>query len=326
MFTPARKTESISGCGDGKLSTRIKVAFQYQWPSFTIDIFKQQFPSVFQKYDFVLAEDPEIIFYSVFYPPNEECWPDGRQWLRVMPTLPDGDFVRVFITGENVEPAMDRCDFAISFSTQIDHPNHLSLPLWVYDIRRWGFTPESLIKRKDTDWECVAATKTHFCNFVYSHPVVFRNSIFRAVTKYRRADAAGRCENNMNGWVVPNDFLGKIAFIQPYKFTLAVENSIWPGYVTEKLVQPMLVNSIPIYVGDPLVGHSFNRDSIVDYTCFGSMRQMVEFVRQVDNDQALYLKMLAAPFFKHNLVPVYAGDDVIVAFFDRIFLEVLNRR
>ena len=95
----------------------------------TIDIFKQQFPSVFQKYDFVLAEDPEIIFYSVFYPPNEECWPDGRQWLRVMPTLPDGDFVRVFITGENIEPppwtgVISRYLSQLRSTTQIICPFH----------------------------------------------------------------------------------------------------------------------------------------------------------------------------------------------------------
>ena len=60
--------------------------------------------------------------------------------------------------------------------------------------------------------------------------------------------------NNMNGWSVPrepNRLQGKLDFLRDYKFTLAVENNIWPGYTTEKLVDPMFAGSIPIYVGDP---------------------------------------------------------------------------
>ena len=304
----------------------IKAEFRYQWAGFSLEIFRQQFPYVLSEYDLEISDSAEVIFYSVFDPFNERFWPDRRLWLRVMPVLPAGNYVRVFISGENVEPDMNHCDFAISFSTIVEHPNHLHLPLWVYDLRRWGYTPESLVKPDDSDWEYVASTKNNFCNFIYSHPVSFRNAIFAACNKYKHVVAAGRCENNMDGWLLPNDDLGKINFLRPYKFTLAIENSIWPGYLTEKLVEPMLVNSIPIYVGDPLAPQTFNRESYIDYSSFDSIKHMVDFVREIDNDKSLYLKMLSVPFYRDNRVPGYAKESVIKAFFDSIFDEVKRRR
>ena len=308
------------------LKPRIRIAFDYQWKGFSPDIFYSYFPFLSLKYDLEISRKPEVVFYATFSRYNESCWPDARRWLRVMPVFKPGKFVRVFMTGENVEPLMDECDFAISFSTIIDHPNHLFLPLWVYDLRQWGFSAASLLKPADADWERVASEKTKFCNFIYAHPVRFRDAVFTAVNKYRRVDAPGRCQNNMDGRLLLPGFPGKIAFIRPYKFTLAVENSIWPGYATEKLVQPMFCNSIPVYVGDPLARHSFDPDSYIDFTRFRSLREMAEFVREVDNDKSLYLKMLAAPNFRDNQIPDYAREDRMEAFVDRIFQQVIARR
>src|SRR6185295_7624870 len=141
-------------------------------------------------------------------------------------------------------------EFAMSFSALTTHPNHLRLPLWVYENRGWGYAPARLVKDPETDWEKVAREKNRFCNFVYFHPVRYRDAIFNAVQAYKPVDAAGKCLNTMDGWTVPmapNRLAGKIEFFRRYKFTLAIENSIWPGYETEKLVDPIYAGSIPIY-------------------------------------------------------------------------------
>ena len=181
------------------LKPRIRIAFDYQWQGFSLDIFHSYFPFLSLKYDLEISRKPEVLFYATFSRYNESCWPDARRWLRVMPVFKPGKFVRVFMTGENVEPLMDECDFAISFSTIIDHPNHLFLPLWVYDLRQWGFSAASLLKPADADWERVASEKTKFCNFIYAHPVRFRDAVFTAVNKYRRVDAPGALPKQY-GW------------------------------------------------------------------------------------------------------------------------------
>jgi hypothetical protein len=239
-----------------------------------------------------------------------------------------GPYVRVFFTGENVEPDMGACEFAISYSVLADHPNHLRLPLWVYENRQWGYGPDRLIKRENTDWEKVAREKAAFCNFVYRHPVAFRDAIFRSLSEYKSIDSAGPHLNNMNNWRVPtapNRVAGKIEFFRRYKFTLAIENSIWPGYLTEKLVDSILGGSIPIYVGDPLAKLTFDPASYIDFSCFRTIKEMIEFVREVDNSDDLYIKMLAAPFYRENKLPNYARDNTILAFFDRIAAAALSR-
>jgi hypothetical protein len=261
------------------------------------------------------------MFYSVY---GDKYW-EG-QGGGTMPRPPSGEFVRVLITGENVEPVMDECDFAISFSRLVDNPRHFRLPLWAYECHCWGFAPESLLKQPDTDWEKVAATKTKFCNFVYSHDVRFRNQAFTMLTQYKQVDAAGRCMNNMDGSFAPGAQAGMIEMTRPYKFNLAIEHTIWPGYATEKLVNPMFVNSIPIYLGDPLARTDFDPTSYVDFTSFRSLRTMFEFVQEIDNDRNLYIEMLVAPFYRNNKLPNYARDESILAFFDRIFAAALERR
>lgn len=309
------------------MKPRVEIAFAYFWPGYTPATFLSLFPFLADGYDLVLSRTPDVVFFSVFSP-QFQPYRDQR-FPSPEARFPPGPYVRVFLTGENVEPQMDACEFAISFSAAVTHPNHLRLPLWAYEDRNWGFGLERLVKAADTDWEKVAAEKTGFCNFVYDHDVPFRNAIFAELNAYKRVDAAGRAMNNMNGWRVPyapNRLKGKLDFQRRYKFSLAVENAIWPGYTTEKLVDPMFSASIPIYVGDPLAHNTFDPASYVDYTQFASLDAMFDFVRALDNDPKLYLEMLAAPFFRGNRVPDAVSTGTVRGFFDRIFAAALAKR
>jgi alpha(1,3/1,4) fucosyltransferase len=309
------------------MKPQIRVAFAFFWPGFVPDKFRSYFPYVYDKYDLVVSQTPEVVFHSVFAPGWKPYGnPDDA---KNVPRVKPGNYVRVFLTGENLEPLMEHCEYAISFSALIDHPNHLRLPLWVYENRGSGYRPEHLIKDPDTDWDRVVAQKTEFCNFVYLHPVPFRERIFQAVSAYRKVDAAGTCLNNMNGWIVPSvpsRLAGKIEFFRRYKFTLAIENSIWPGYETEKLVDPLYAGSIPIYAGNPMAPAQYDTSGYIDLANFSSLKEMMDFIRQIDNDKTLYRNMLQAPFYRDNRVPELVKDETVLAFFDRIFQTAIARR
>ena len=129
------------------MKTSIRVAFALFWPGFTPEHFKRFFPYVYEKYDLVFSQDPEVVFYSVFSPqwrPHADP-ADRSNVARLRP----GSYHRVFMTGENLEPDMDSCEFAITFSALTDHPNHLRLPLWVYENRGFGYAPTNLLKPAD---------------------------------------------------------------------------------------------------------------------------------------------------------------------------------
>ena len=59
-------------------------------------------------------------------------------------------------------------------------------------------------------------------------------------------------------WAVKHQFLSE------YKFTIAFENYVYPGYQTEKLYDAMLCKSLPIYCGDPNIGEVFNTKSFLN--------------------------------------------------------------
>ena len=43
----------------------------------------------------------------------------------------------------------------------------------------------------------------------------------------------------------------KLETIKAYKFTLALENAIAEDYVTEKVYDPLIASSVPVYLGAP---------------------------------------------------------------------------
>ncbi len=55
----------------------------------------------------------------------------------------------------------------------------------------------------------------------------------------------------------------KRQFLSSYKFTIAAENDVFPGYQTEKLYDALKAHSVPIYIGDPYVSAVFNTESFV---------------------------------------------------------------
>ena len=93
----------------------------------------------------------------------------------------------------------------------------------------------------------------------------------------------------------------KQAFLRDYKFTIAFENESHPGYTTEKIVEPMLADSIPIYWGDPLVGTDFEVESWLEHLA-------QKFVRQFD-PWSYWTISRAMDLFDFGAFGVRPGED-----------------
>jgi hypothetical protein len=111
---------------------------------------------------------------------------------------------------------------------------------------------------------------------------------------------------------------GKMSFIRPYKFTIAFENASHPGYVTEKLPQPMWAGSLPIYWGDPTVHLDFNPRSFLNFFDYGSLSALVERVIEVDRNDDLYAQYLREPWLVGNRVPAALAPARLEEFLLRI--------
>jgi hypothetical protein len=173
------------------------------------------------------------------------------------------------------------------------------LPLYVFfgDMHQ-------LTEAKDPDK--ILAEKTRFCNFIYSNAQAKeRIEFFHLLNEYKRVDSAGKVLNNMGyvlDWGLAGN-AGKLEFIRPYKFTMAFENASHPGYTTEKLVQPMLANSLAIHWGNPLVDEDFNTKSFINVHEYSSFKEAVDAIIKIDQDDVLYRQYMSQPYFRDNKVP-----------------------
>jgi hypothetical protein len=86
----------------------------------------------------------------------------------------------------------------------------------------------------------------------------------------------------------------KLATIARYRFTLAFENSNAPDYVTEKFYDPLLVGSVPVYLGAPNVAeHAPAAGSYVDVTGFDGPAALAQHLLRVAADEDEYASYLA---------------------------------
>ena len=225
-----------------------------------------------EHYDIELTDEPDYVFCSVF----------GEEHLRY-------DCVKIFYTGENQCPDFNLYDYAMGFDRMEFGDRYFRLPIYYLNRYQKDFR---LMQEKHLK---PAPEKTGFCSFVYSNDRAseVRERFFNALSAYKPVSSGGRYKNNIGGPVAD-----KLAFEREHKFSFSFENSSYPGYSTEKLVQSFAAQTVPIYWGDPTIAQTFNEEAFINCNNYASWDDVLEAVKRVDADPELYARMLAAPALK----------------------------
>jgi len=299
-----------------KLKT-IKINFSNWW-GFGIEEWRAMFS--FLDYNFVLSLHPDYVIFS-------------NTAERSMPTIHcERRVKKIFFMGEIIDVDMSKCDWAFG-DNYVNSPRHFRMPYYVIRMLYTGTPLDSLIKNIDT--EQVKYEKTKFCNFLFSNTRdgETRNRFFKELSKYKKVDSAGTSFNNM-GFVLGGrqgtkvggytKYPEKMRFLRDYKFTIAFENNRSDynpnsGYTTEKLTEPMLVNSIPIYRGNPRIGEEFNTNSFFNYYDFRSEKEFIDYIIEVDKNDYLYEGMLEEPWLLGNKLTKQLDVKAIKRQFEKIF-------
>ncbi len=247
---------------------------------FSSDAIKNKTLAILRKHfkEVVESENPDFLFYSVF----------GYEHLKY-------DCVRIFWTGENIQPDFNLCDYAIGFGHITFEDRYRRIPLYFFYEQDY----EKAMK-KHLISETEISAKHGFCNFVYSNQNASpeRAQFFNLLSEYKQVDSGGRYMNNIGGPVAD-----KYEFQKGYKFSIAFENSSMSGYTTEKILQAFSAGTIPIYWGDPNVGKTFNEKAFINCHNYKSFEEVVERVKQIDADDALLREYLSEPMVKEGQFP-----------------------
>jgi len=245
-----------------------------------------------ERYEVEISDEPEWLIYSVF----------GNEHLNY------NNCVKIFFTGENQTPDFNLCDYAIGFDYIDFGDRYMRFPLWALYLNE---IEAMLAKHHNVS----LSEKTDFCSFVVSNPHgnKARAQFMDKLSEYKQVHSGGRWRNNVGGPVAD-----KLAFQKKHKFSMAFENACHPGYTTEKLMQSFAAQTVPIYWGDPRVAETFNKEAFINCNDFPNWESVIERVKEIDQNDALWQKMVETPALLESKV-VSELRDGLKAFLFHIF-------
>jgi hypothetical protein len=201
---------------------------------------------------------------------------------------------RIWYTVENVRPPLGRSISAtLSYDQDTYGSTNAYLPIWYQQLGIFGqknnyinpncssgvkFDIESLLRPRK-----IPATffpRMFACSFI-ANPQPTRLRFINLLNDSWKVDIYGMFANKP----VKN----KTLVAERYRFQICFENDLYPGYVTEKLLDSYVCGNIPIYWGDLGIDRSINRSSFINLSNFQSMEECVISLKQISVEEMVYI-------------------------------------
>jgi len=218
--------------------------------------------------------------------------------------------IRIFFSGENYQFPNVKFDFSISSNLGINRDTHLRYPVWkeYIDWSKEGVTRklDNFAKRFETYYnieELITPQEDNFMRkprnlcIISSHLNEPRKSIYSKFSEEFQVDGYGPSFNQKIKDHHSNP-IKKKDILKNYAFNLCPENSLYPGYYTEKIPEAFLGNCLPISWTDNNVDYDFNKKAFInllDYTKdnFSEIMQLLKddnYLKRFTNEPLLLKK------------------------------------
>lgn len=199
---------------------------------------------------------------------------------------------KILFLGENVRPNYEFYDFSLSFDFNDYEKKNFRLPLWMLYIDWWDKNSDDIsldeLHNKFDSKE--VHNREKFACIVISNPVKNRIELFNKLNSYKKVDGFGS--------VFGSKFLGsKKELLKKYRFNICFENSIYPGYCTEKLLQSKVSGCIPLYYGCKEANLDFNEKCYLNLLDFKNIDDFVKKIIEIENNKDLFFEIASEPLF-----------------------------
>jgi hypothetical protein len=254
----------------------------------------------------VKPEEADILFYSIFG--NDHKKYNCRR--------------KIFYSGEAIGQRED-AHYNLTFDkTDISNTR---LPLWLLYLDN-ELIEES--RQRKLGHYTIPSNRDKFCSFIASSVGHSSNNRLHFVTKlskYKKVDCGGNYLNNI-GFIVPRgtNASGKINHNRKYKFCMAFENSDYPYYVTEKILDVYRSRCIPIFWGCKEIIKDFNPKTFINSNDFNNFDKLIEYIKKVDNDPKLYESYFKESIFSDLWLDVFNDPNKI--FYRNVFDLIVQNR
>jgi alpha(1,3/1,4) fucosyltransferase len=226
---------------------------------------------------------------------------------------------KINFVGEPALPKSDKYDVVL---TSINHvENIVDLPLSVAYIHCNNFLPY-LINRP-----IITSVPAQFCSFIVSNPKCeTRNNMFNLLNQYKKVNSMGRFANNI-GQIIHYPYWSPQFFdvLSNHKFMICFENTKMETYSTEKIVNPYLSRTIPIYWGSHNIKNIFNPESMLflEDETDESIQKLLEKIIELDNDDQKYLEYINRPIFTEDNIRFW-NDNYMIESLARKFDKIIS--
>lgn len=211
---------------------------------------------------------------------------------------------RVWYTSENIRPPYQKSiDRTLSFDQDTYGGSNLYLPLWRLHLnhqKKFGrpLNPNSALGR-DISFEEILSKRAlgrtslsdrkFACAFL-ANPQPTRLRLIDELSKYGQVDVFGLHA----GKPVAN----KYEVASNYNFMICPENDVYPGYVTEKLLDAYVCDTVPLYWGDLGSDKEINRNAHLNLRDFDSIEDFAKKTASITFEE--YRELYEQPFLTEN--------------------------
>ena len=227
-------------------------------------------------YDIILEpNNPDYLIYNTF-----GCENMKKKYV---------NSTKIAIYTENQLPDFNNADYALGESHITYLDRYIREPSLLGVLNNFNISQLNFIRLN-----AINHPRTKFCAAIISNCqnwTKFRLNFIRELNKYKKIDMGGKCDNNAG------EIKNKIKFLRDYKFSIAMENSEADGYASEKIIDSFKSGTIPIYYGDYMIEEFINPKSFILIKGEKDIKEKIELIKKIDNDNKLYKKFLKEKIF-----------------------------
>jgi hypothetical protein len=222
-----------------------------------------------------------VLFESVF----GSSFVDYKKWK-----------YKIHYSGERFNNDISKYDLVLYCSND-EQRQTVDLPLFAYYIH------SNVLFEKMINKQIITSVPPKFCCFIVSNGnSIVRNQMFEILNSYKKVDSCGGYNNNI-GYRLPFGYWTEEyrKFIGQYKFIICFENAKIGSYSTEKIVNPYLSGTIPIYWSSHHVNNVFNSDSMLflENETIDAFQKLIDKIVELDHSDEKYLEFINRPVFKN---------------------------
>jgi hypothetical protein len=261
-----------------------------------------------------LIKKTYLFFKSRFSDSAMTEWLNHQQGI-IKPS--DVNAYNIWCTFENHRPPSGDFDLTFSYDQDSFSETNYYLPL-LYQYMHIGDEKKKPWKHQIKPKDCTKKrnlntnffeSKNGFVSSFINNPHPTRLRAISALSKIGKVDVYGRS--------VGNYVQDKIGAAERYWFNLCFENDLYPGWVTEKVLEAWLAGSIPLYWGIDSAG-LLNPKAIVNLSEFKDLNAFIEHVEYLFSNPAIMKEMINQPLLLSDFDEIGPLDFLVKGLGNRV--------